>query len=159
MSKAHAYGKNKPRVLTNQWNALDGPLATSLDPRRITFQRSLVPCRTTKRSEKKKECVNMLYFSKGRAFQERNFFVLRERERERLPQAWLGQGNWGSSLGRSEIFHVFFIYSLDENFDQKAKNAFSKTVTSWLSLYKTHSSLPAIRVVSSIPIQNVQKHK
>ena len=113
------------------------------------------------RDLKKKECAKMLYFSKGRAFQERNFFVLRERERERererLPQAWLGQGNWGSSLGRSEIFHVFFIYSLDKNFDAEAKNTFSNTVKSWLSLYKAHSSLPAIRVVSDIPIQNVQK--
>ena len=43
------------------------------------------------------------------------------------------------------------------NFDQKAKNTFSKTVTSWLLLYKTHSSLTVIRAVSHIPIQNVQK--
>ena len=105
----------------------------------------------------------MLYFPKGRAFQERNFFVFkrereRERERERLPQAWLGEGNWDSSLGRTEIFNVYFIYSLDTNFDQKAKNTFSKTVTSWLLLYKTQSSLPAIRVTSDIPIQNDQKH-
>ena len=55
------------------------------------------------------------------------------------------------------MFNVFFIHSLDTNFDEKAINAFSKTVTSWLLLYKTHSSHTVIRAVSHIPIQNVQK--
>ena len=130
-----------------------------MDPCRITSSArssSVAPPRL----QKNEKNVQNAIFPRGRAFRERKFFVLkreRERERERLPQAWLGQGNWGSSPGRSEIFHVFFIYSLGTNFDQKAKNTFSKTVTSWLLLYKTHSSLTVIRAVSHIPIQNVQK--
>ena len=64
--------------------------------------------------------VKMIHFSKGRAFQDRNFFVLRERERERERERLaaghqgLGQGNWGSAPAEVRFSRFFFAPFLSE---------------------------------------------
>ena len=81
----------------------------------------------------------------------------REREREREgPQAWLGQGNWDSSLGRSEFFPVFFSVPRDGKKTRMRKTRFQKLSRRGPLLHKTHSSPPAIRATCGTPIQTEQ---